>query len=247
LTTSDAILVGGKTPTAVPTDSNSSAVPTFTSGANPIHSDSSGRSVPRVVSGVVGGLVALTLLVLLALFFIRRQKRRNDGHRVILSRASVRSEPGPDPFTRPPSTMSQSSNTPLNTTWRNPGQSARAGETVSSERGFQNFGSRNTNPVLESSGNGHGGALDLAGDKSGQGFGRAFPDMSSGVVPPVPYSLRPAVSACRLGPWRPPPLGYPQSHRNYSSERLVIWPSPARTPVTRSGVTPSQTEVSGWL
>jgi hypothetical protein len=194
--TSDVISVEKTTTAAAAVQTHSSS-----GSAIPSHSESSGVSVPRVVSETVGVIVTLILLVLLAFFFIRRRKRHNNRHDVLLSRGSDSPESGPYPFTGSPGNMSRC------------GQTARTEGTVSRE-----WELGRTCSVLESSGNGYSDSLAAAGEKCCQDSSSPFRETSRDfILLPLSYSLPPSPTAGAPphGPWRPPSLSRPRSEHEW--------------------------------
>ena len=143
--------------------SNSNGNPATSSTAVGTNNGSGGGAAPFtpiVVGGVVGGLAGLSILLILALFLIRRRWSRLPSRR-----------PTSPPI--PPALPSSSADQGTTITERSSvvplagagffkrlrpdsGQTAATSDTGPSERGFQNFGGRKLESVLSSRGDGYG-------------------------------------------------------------------------------------------
>jgi hypothetical protein len=246
---------------AVATTSATDTAPAFvaTSGSSADPPISSGGSAspntPQVIGGVVGGIAGLAIILLIALFFLRRYRQQLRDRGALLEPDGL----GGDA----PNTMSmRSSHTPLvaavtaSFKKMRPGssQTTATGETGLSDRGFQRVAGRKIEPVLTSGGDGYGGNYGAFGKETEADKETGAPSSSHPEAQPLAgtsfycddndfygghgsrTSTPKSVSArCASGGRDFAGDSKDEYHRGPSPDAIVVMrPSPARSPVATS-------------
>jgi hypothetical protein len=225
-----AFIAGGGTGVASDTASSS----TSTSGATSGSQDGPATPTPVIIGSVVSSIAGVAIIVF-AIMFLWRWKKRNQTMLQLGSGALGSGAPGggPNAITEGPSqpsggmtdrrSMIQAVPAALAslTGYRRSSQKTErtVSSTAGSERGFYRVSGRKLPSVLQTGGDGYGGVIDNrnANTLSGTSFYRDSTGFYGG-----PGSGSPSTS----------PLGMPTQR---DSGIPVMRPSPARTPVTETG------------
>ncbi|RMJ22083.1 hypothetical protein PHISP_07043 [Aspergillus sp. HF37] len=219
----------------------SSAGPTATDSQPPQDSGLS-PTTNKIVGGVVGSVAGVAFLFLVALLYLRRRHASlREARQALPSGDAAGGAAGEGSTTQSAEmTSRRSSYEPLFSasylapafmrSWRKSNQTTNTDSSLvsnSSERGFQKISGRKIASVLQSGGDGYGGGF---GDNPPPG-----PEMS--------MTFQPVSAAHLRTPTSQPPTANPHGMPldvNYTREggesdpRVVVRPSPARTPVASS-------------
>lgn len=192
----------------------------------------------KIAGGVVGGVAGIVMLIVLALLLFKRRKAAFQQPRGLPSNEGTGAAAGHESAPRSAEMASRrSSNDPLFTAsyfapafvkrWRQSNHTTRTDSTLSSssERGFQKIAGRKIPSVLQSGGDGYGGAP----------FGETSPTVSepSSIFPSSP-PVQPRTSLSQPPPTHPYGIPLDASYTREAEESVIFRPSPARTPIAGS-------------
>ncbi|KAL5357680.1 hypothetical protein BJX96DRAFT_182150 [Aspergillus floccosus] len=192
----------------------------------------------KIAGGVVGGVAGIVMLIVLALLLFKRRKAAFQQPRGLPSNEGTGAVAGHESAPRSAEMASRrSSNDPLFTAsyfapafvkrWRQSNHTTRTDSTLSSgsERGFQKIAGRKIPSVLQSGGDGYGGAP----------FGETSPTASepSSIFPSSP-PVQPLTSLSQPPPTHPYGIPLDTSYTREAEESVIFRPSPARTPIAGS-------------
>ncbi|KAE8373161.1 hypothetical protein BDV26DRAFT_285348 [Aspergillus bertholletiae] len=196
----------------------------------------------KIAGGVVGGVAAATVLVLLVFLFLRRRRACQDRVPEVLPPGDMTGAAiGEGSVTRSADMVSRrSSNDPLFTAsyfapafmkrWRQSRLSTHTESTLdssTSERGFQKISGRKIPSVLQSGGDGYGGGFSEGSPTVSEPSVSFSP--SSPVLPRSPTSQPPPSTPYGM------PLDVSYTREAEETNPIVIFrPSPARTPIPGS-------------
>ncbi|KAK2743663.1 hypothetical protein FQN57_004772 [Myotisia sp. PD_48] len=248
LSSTSGFVPGGGAGGGNPTDGSNPKPTTTDSAASGENGPS--VSVPKLVGGIVGGVAGIVLVIMLIMLILRFRKRKPIRERNITSGLTTVGIPSATTSTMIVSDRSNGANTGNRLSsaifgvgraidrWRDSG-SLRAEEIAPTQRGFQKLGGRKITSVLESGGDGYD-------DRWGESYERR-PEMTSSplskevgtgsLAAGAYFSRGPLHKEAGMGDSRDapsPPFDRPESAESVYSERIVIRPSPARTPVATS-------------
>lgn len=233
---------GGGAAGSGPSTTGSSAEPTATDSQPPQDSGGLSPTTNKIVGGVVGSVAGVAFLFLIALLYLRRRHASLREARQALPSSDAAGGAAGEGSTAQSAEMTsrRSSHEPLFSasylapafmrSWRKSNQTTNTESTLvsnSSERGFQKISGRKIPSVLQSGGDGYGG-----------GFGDNLPP-----GPEMSMNFQPVSAAHLRTPASQPPTANPHGMPldvNYTREsgeselRVVVRPSPARTPVASS-------------
>ncbi|KAL1955316.1 hypothetical protein VTO42DRAFT_8656 [Malbranchea cinnamomea] len=248
-TSSETPNTGGREGWGGPTDGGSPVSPTSPAGI-PDSDDSTGIPTPKIVGGVLGGVAGAALLLILIFLLLRLRRRRLLGSGTERSAENA----GRSMSEAPLIAAVVAGASKILDRFRASSQSF-VSSAATGEKGFQKLGGRKLQSVLETGGDGYDDKFGVSSNEN------PFADPVEGsLAKEIAVSSFSPVAAARGARQRQtlhdvgdmgssqsfpsPPLGRTASQESDKSAKVVVRPSPARTPITSSTDLPASASIS---